>query len=123
MKADAYQFRSFPGAGKSLMARILGPSGSLLVKDDVTSIECRIFENGIQTESFALDKEDVVFNTLQKDIRWKKDTTGYNFRYDCPPDFTPEQKAIYGIQITIVPVGGQNLRIAYENHTSKWEGA
>jgi len=69
------------------MARIMGDDAERIVTADVTSITLKTFLNYGTTatsttviESFT----NIIFDALQTDDRWTKDTTGYNFRYQIP---------------------------------------
>lgn len=74
------------------------------VQADVTSIVRKVFDLASDTPTTAIATDtltvaNVVFDTLQTDARWTKDSTGYNFR-----------DRIAG---TNFPTGGHTYRVEY----------
>ena len=68
------------------MARVMGDDAVRIEQADVTSITLKTFLNygTTATTTTSLVVADTVFDTLQTDARWTKDSTGYNFRYQIP---------------------------------------
>lgn len=69
------------------MARIMGDDAARIVTADVTSITLKTFLNYGTTATSTTTITtftNIIFDTLQTDARWTKDTTGYNFRYQIP---------------------------------------
>ena len=65
------------------MARIMGDDAERIEKDDVTSISLKTFLNygTTATNTIVPVVDTSIFDALQTDARWTKDSTGYNFRY------------------------------------------
>ena len=65
------------------MARIQGDDAVNILKENVTSISLKTFLNygTTATNTIVPVVATSVFDTLQTDARWTKDSTGYNFRY------------------------------------------
>ena len=68
------------------MARIQGDDAVNILKENVTSISLKTFLNygTTATNTIVPVVATSVFNALQTDARWDRDTTGYNFRYQIP---------------------------------------
>lgn len=68
----------------TMMARIYGPDAALVTQASLLSVSYKVFDVSGETRD-AVVKEgdlvvaDVVFDSLQTDARWTKDSTGYNF--------------------------------------------
>ena len=77
------------GSGKILTARIETPAGVTATQAAITSLTVVAKDHtGTVIGSTALDKTAVIFDTVQgsslSDSRWRKDVTGYNFRWELP---------------------------------------
>jgi hypothetical protein len=71
----------FASSAFTLLARVV--HGVDITQAAVASITWEVFDaSKASVSSGSLVVEDVIFDTLQKDARWKKDATGYNFRHD-----------------------------------------
>ena len=107
MAAKVVFGEAFEGHTVVLMARVVGADGSPLVAADLTSIKYEVWSIPIPTEydlrdarskyvtvsvpekvtsETTLTVADVIFDTLQTDPRWTKDSTGYNFAVEMPDD-------------------------------------
>ena len=85
---------AFEDSGVSLMARVYGHAATVITQATISSITYTVTEHDTQENaedgangtsiitSTSLTVSAVVFDTLQTDARWTKDSTGYNFRYD-----------------------------------------
>lgn len=68
----------------SVLARVHA-DGSNIVQTDLSSISRSIYNGSsgaLISGPTALTVANVIFDTLQVDGRWSKDSTGYNFRDD-----------------------------------------
>lgn len=69
--------------------RILGRDEAVLVEADVTDIDIYVYERGVKTAIYSatgldpsagVNADNRVFDSLQVDGRWKRDSKGYNAR-------------------------------------------
>jgi len=100
--------------GHSRMARITGNAATNIVQADITSISYTThdLETGEKTVSAGtLTVATVVFDALQTDARWTKDTTGYNFRYDIPGSELPDGDRSYDFEIVFNPASGEDFAV------------
>ena len=106
--ANIFEVRVMEDSGASIMARVRNPSGLLIQQNTITSISLKYRRKrgtGAITSS-NLTVADVVFDTLQTDSRWSKDSTGYNFRWDAPASVFAEGDGQYGIDFLFTPTSG-----------------
>ena len=103
-------------SGHSVMNRITGNSAANITQADITSIAYTVHDTltGEQTVSGTLSKTTVIFDTLQTDARWTKDSTGYNFRYDIPASELPNGDRTYRFEIVFTPASGAVFTIIRE---------
>jgi hypothetical protein len=71
------------------MARVEGSTGGNITPSDVSALKYNVFNLSSTAPTVALTTGTLsttanVFETLQTDSRWSKDTTGYNFRAVLP---------------------------------------
>lgn len=112
----------FQNATATFMARVESNAGSILDQDSVASLEYSIYKIDFEEsaaswsivghENVLLDKTAVVFNTLQNDVTWTVDETGYNFRHEIDVrqhEAFPEAGCIYQMRYELVPVAGQKI--------------
>ncbi len=66
-----------------VMARVTGKLKTPVTKGTIASITMKITELPSRTVVVppSIVVADVIFDTLQKDARWTKDATGYNFAH------------------------------------------
>ena len=88
----------------TMLARVVGADAATVVQANVTRIEFKAFDLSIAgssavASSTALTISEVIFDTLQTDDRWTKDTTGYNFAHLVPS--------------TVMSKGGHRYQIEY----------
>jgi len=101
IQADAI----WEGVSPTVMARWRGSTGGNLKQANVTTIAYQVHDlhvsstAGAVASSTGLTVSDVIFDTLQTDERWTKDTTGYNFRHT--------------LGSTVFATGGHTYRVEY----------
>lgn len=101
-------------SGLRWMARVRGNSGSNLVQADVTSIAFSVYNKAdltTATVTGTLNASDVIFDTLQTDSRWAKDSTGYNFGWNVPASIFATGNVTYRIEVKITPVSGEAFHL------------
>ena len=111
----------FEDSGASLMSRMLGTDAAVVTQADITSIALNIFDvtdsaNPVADGSnpVTVTVADVIFDTLQTDARWSKDSTGYNFRYDTLATQVPTGATVVRFEFEITPASGQVFFDVYE---------
>lgn len=62
----------------------------------------------------ALTVSSVVFDSLQTDGRWTRDSTGYNFRYDVADTICTVAGALYLFEAVIETSGGSLPPLTWE---------
>ncbi len=99
-------------------ARMRAPDGTLLTQATTSSIEAKVYdEQDNLRATIAVVVADVIFDTLQTptdDVRWHKDTTGFNFLHRPAPSSFPEPGR-YGITYTFTLTSGEVV-------SHKWVG-
>jgi hypothetical protein len=103
----------FKNGSATLLARVVGASGAAVVRADVAAICYTVYllddEDPDQQTPLAghirvsLPVEDAIYDTLQTDPIWTRDTVGYNFKHVL--DVSVHQA---------FPTAGRGYRIAYE---------
>ena len=116
---------AFAGSSKTLLARVVGDDAAAVQQADIDTIEYTIYEitgTGLRGdavtghEAVELVVADTIFDTLQTDARWTKDTMGYNFAHELDVSESaafPAGGVEYLIEITLTPVTGQVLIVRY----------
>lgn len=132
----------YEGAAAVLMARIVGASGAPLTQADFGSIKYEAWKIPVPLEHDLRNAEDryvevstpakvvnevtltvanVVFDALQTDGRWTKDTTGYNFAYELPANtwaaiaLADYPKSVwYEIAVRFTPAVGQAFACTFK---------
>lgn len=87
-----------------LMARILHTDRNPIQQADFGSITIKAYDladTSTTTYAATLVVADVIFDTLQTDARWTKDSTGYNFRTIAPPTAFPNGDSTYSVEVKI----------------------
>ncbi len=114
----------FFGSPALCLARFLGLTGSYLVQSNVSSIAYKVVdmddaETVVASGTFPL--ATTIYDTLQTDLTWVKDATGYNFRAIAAASFFPTAGRRYRVVFTIVSTWG-NLVQPFEFYVVDAEG-
>lgn len=114
-----HPFSAWEDSGFSLMARVYGQTGAAITQAAISAITATFYNIDDEDAPVAIGSPasltvaDVVFDTLQTDSRWTKDSTGYNFRYDVPASYTATGcKA--RVEIKFDPASGENFHVVFE---------
>lgn len=110
----------FEDSGCSPMARLKGQSGGNVTQASLSAISYTVIDKTTQAVIVAatsLTIADVIFDSLQTDARWTKDSTGYNFRHDLAAASFPEGNTTYRVEYTFTPVSGAVFRAVFEMPT------
>ena len=108
--ATIWKGSMFEDSGASPMARVVGNDGANIVQADVTTIFRTIYNaaTGVVVQaSTEITVATAVFDTLQTDARWTKDSTGYNFRDDAPAAQFASGSVVYRIEYKFTPDSGE----------------
>lgn len=117
---------AFKNGAATLLARIVGAAGAAIVQADINSIRYSVYllddeDADSRTpvaghSDAALTVADVVFNSLQTDVRWTVDGTGYNFRHALDVSAHPAF-AVAGrrclVEYRLTPVAGQVIIVRF----------
>jgi len=128
MSTDTYG-TVFKGGTATCLARVVGQDAAAITRTDVSSIQYSVYL--LETDdpdaraaveghdAVALDKISVVFDSLQTDARWTRDSTGYNFRHTI--DVASEAAFAlagrdYLVEYRLAPVDGQVVLVRFRLH-------
>jgi hypothetical protein len=91
-------------------------NGSNGTQSDIASVSRKIFDrkSGTSGNASALTVASVVFDTLQTDGRWTKDTTGYNFRDRIAGTNFPTGDTRYVIEYQFTGASSEKFMLVYE---------
>lgn len=100
------------GSGALYLARISIWDASNAQQADITSITYAIYDLDSNAPESAIGSgtltvANVVFDTLQTDAVWTKDSTGYNFSHAIPEAELPNGGHRHRIVYTWTPVSGE----------------
>ncbi len=117
---------AFKNGSVTMLARVVGADGSVIVQADISSAKYSVYLLDDQDAdsrtaitghaAVALVVATVIFNTLQTDELWTVDDTGYNFRQVL--DISANQAfAVAGrrylLEVTLTPAAGQIILIRF----------
>lgn len=92
-----------------LLGRGKNAAGANWAQADFSQITLKVYEQGKPAAPIAertLTIADVIFDALQADARWTKDSTGYNFRLQTLPADVPQGNKTYVFELKFTPAGG-----------------
>jgi hypothetical protein len=126
--AEAFDIHgtAFKNGSVTLLARIVGASGSNIVPADVYTVKYTVYLLDDQNPDnrtavadhadVALTVADVLFATLQTDPSWTADATGYNFRHVLDvlthQAFTVAGRR-YLVEYQLTPTVGQTILVRF----------
>ena len=106
--------------GATLLARVVGNDAANITQVSLSSITYKVFKKGTTVniaENSPLTIADVVFDTLQTDAVWTKDSTGYNFKVATDVLELPDGNQIYVFEFKFTPTTGQAFYVLFEINT------
>jgi len=125
-KAAIYAVESWQGNAPIFMARVENYEGERITQASISSIKYSIRDdcddNKNEVAEGTLDKAVVVFDTLQTDGIWTKnsnDKEGYNFKLVSDPAWFPKGDNDYLIEVIFTPTTGNKFTIKFKNKTKK----
>lgn len=104
--------------GKTLLARIQNPSGTVATQASITTIALTVKnQDGTTTiSSTGLTISSVIFDTIQgsslSDARWTVDTTGYNFRHEVDSTAFPDP-GYATVEYYVTPLSGEPFSLVW----------
>ena len=104
----------FEDGGASLMARVVGNAGVVILQADITSISRAVYVGTTLQATTAPVVATVVFDTLQTDARWAVDSTGYNFRDDVAASVFADGDVIYRVEYKFTPASGEAFWVVFD---------
>jgi len=108
------------GTSPQLMARLVGYDAANVEQADISAISYTVYDIlDLDTEvnGSTLTVADVIFDTLQTDSRWTKDTTGYNFRHQLPAAAIPTGSKVYTVQYKFTDTSGAFFYLEFQLET------
>ena len=108
------------GGRPHLMARLVGYDAANITQSDLSSITYTsraLSDLTTEIDGSALTITIVVFDTLQTDSRWSKDSTGYNFRHQLPAAAIPDGGVVYVIQYKFVDSSAAQFFLEFQLET------
>lgn len=106
---------AFEGSSIQLMARVTGNDGSAINQATLDSITCKVFDSitGSEISTPTVTIADTVFDTLQTDSRWTKDSTGYNFLHALPASALVDGSKSYRVEYKFTPASGEAWYVVF----------
>ena len=104
-------FRVNEASSFSLMYRVY-VDGVAMVQSDVSTIEYAVINEGTKeviTALTSLTVANVVYDTLQTDVRWTKDNVGYNFKHDVGHTITTDPDISYRLEYKVTLASGSEF--------------
>ncbi len=130
--ADAQDIHGtvFKNGSATLLARVVGAAGAVVARADIASIKYSIYlldedDPDSQTAvtghvAVPLSVSGVIFDTLQTDALWTKDSLGYNFKHllnvAAQPAFAAAGRS-YRIVYELTPAAGQVILVRFRVHS------
>lgn len=107
----------------TVMARITGDDGAIIVQADVSSIARTTYDCSqvppVAVESgTAINVAASVFDELQTDARWDADSTGYNFRNTVPASVLDTGGRVYRTEYAFTGASSESYHVV-ANITTK----
>jgi len=116
----------FKNGSATFLARVVGPDGMVVTPAAISAVAYSVFllddqDPDSQTAvtghgDVALTVEDVLYDTLQRDNLWTKDTIGYNFKHVLDVSEHPAFAAAgrsYRVLFSLTPTSGQVILVRF----------
>ena len=109
----------YEDSGVTCMARIQGGDASNITQATTSTIVLKTFKNAstTATTTTSLTVSSGVFDALQTDSCWSKDSTGYNFLYAVPASVFDAGDATYRLEFLFTPTSGAQYWVIYSIDT------
>lgn len=111
MSVPIFQFQAFEDGGVFIMARIVGNAGTAITNATLTRLDYSVTDFYAETTPIAFVQitpfSSIIFDTLQTDVRWTKDATGYNFGHAVAAVAFPTRNRKYMVSYKFTPSSGE----------------
>jgi len=106
----------FEDSGAYLMSRVLAGDGAAAVQADISSIAYSVYDldDTSSPSTGTLTVSNVVYDTLQTDVRWTKDSTGYNFGWSAPASLFATGDRVYEVEVACTPASGEVFHLRWD---------
>lgn len=107
-------------SGCYLMARVTGNSGSVITQASISTISYGVWDMStspptvVVAAGTSLVVSAVVFDTLQTDARWTRDSTGYCFAVAMPAASFPDGGRTYRVEVKMTPASGAVFHVIFD---------
>ena len=113
-EAKIHSFTGYQNTSLTLISRVVDLGQAVLTQATTKAITCTVFDGeGTQTNSPTVIVNKAIFDSLQTDSKWTKDSTGYNFKFEVPGGSFPSV-GTYRIVFKFELVSGENFPVIYE---------
>lgn len=100
------------------MARVIGPDATTVTSTMISGVTYSVYDTAEPSTALVSESTltlgNVLYDTLQTDARWSRDSAGYNFRYDVQSTELPQGKKKYRFEFRFAPVSGQPFHTVWE---------
>ncbi len=115
MAAEIYASDIYEDGTCTLLARVYGASGTAITQATCSSIAYTITDttNSTVVDSGSLTIASVVYDTLQTDAIWTRDSTGYNFKWTPAYTSFPTPSVTYAAEALVVTTSGARINVPF----------
>ena len=111
---EAVQVSVIEDGGFSIMARLLGQDAAVVKQAGISGITCKVFDLDSATPTTATVTPSIsagsnIYDTLQTDARWTRDSKGYNFRHDAAASICNVGDHTFLFEYLFDPSSGQDF--------------
>lgn len=113
----SYSASSYEDQPVTVMSRVRGLSGAYITQASLSAITCKVYNStGTLVTSPTVTISSAVYDTLQtSDVRWTRDTTGYNFLFTIPATAFP-LPGYYRVEFKFTPSAGDPFHLVVRVH-------
>ena len=100
---------------------LLHISGRLILQADVASADYAVVDSADPTTviySTSLVPSSIIFDTLQQDLSWTADDTGYNLKFTAHQSGFPASPKLYWVELKLTLAAGGTAGLLWEVPTS-----
>lgn len=108
-RAEVFGVEAFQLVGPTFLARLKGQAAANVTQASIATLTYAVTDmvTGLAVvASTALTISSVIYDTLQTDARWMRDSTGYNFAHDLAGSALPNDSQSYMLEYDFIPTSG-----------------